>query len=200
MTMFRLRHPGVLAARALIVLALLAVGAPAQADLITDGTLNFSASIGSPTPTGSFVYDDTTNSVISYTLNWDGATYDLTTPLRFLSPSITTLIQPGNWCAAAQTSISCTNIFPNVSIDDEFVFHIPNNTFFTHPPIPNFQYISNNASALGSFTVTTAVSTPEPSALALLGAALAGLFLFRSRAHRRDRRARADLADSGAPA
>jgi hypothetical protein len=43
-------------------------------------------------------------------------------------------------------------------------------------------------------------SVPEPSAIALLGTGLAGFFLVRFRASRRDRRARAGLADSGAPA
>src|SRR5215472_8764592 len=98
-----LRSPGFLVAPTLSVLALLlALGARhAQADLIIDGTLNFTASSGSPTPTGAFVYDDTTNSVISYTMNWNGANYDVTTPLKILAPSIATLTQPGNWCATA---------------------------------------------------------------------------------------------------
>jgi hypothetical protein len=181
MTTLCFRNPGFLAAPTLIVLALLlAVGASqAQADLITNGTLNFTASSGSPTPTGSFVYDDTTDSVISYTMNWNGARYDLTIPLRILSPGITTLTQPGNWCATASSfsvSFLCTN-FHNTIFEDTFALEIPNNTFFAHP-IPPIQYISTNAAALGSFTVTTSVQAAEPSALALLGPAIGGLFLF----------------------
>ena len=191
MTTIRLRNPRFLAASTLIVLALgLVVSAPqAQADLITDGTLNFTASSGSPTPSGSFVYDNTTNSVISYTLNWDGARYDITTPLKIISPSITILTQPGNWCATASSfsiSFLCTN-FHNQTFEDTFALQIPNNIFFAGP-IPPIQYISPDAAALGSFTVTTAVAAPEPSALALLGLAIGGLFLFRFQADRRDRR------------
>jgi hypothetical protein len=196
MTTLCLRNPRFLAAPILMVLALLpAVGAPqARADLITDGTLNFTASSGSPTPTGSFVYDDTTHSVISYTMNWDGARYDLTIPLRILSPSIDTLTQPGNWCATASSfsiSFSCIN-FP--TFDDTFVLQIPHNTFFAHP-LPPVHYISADAAALGSFTVATSVQAPEPSSLALLGPAIAGLFLSARRLNPRRRRARADRED-----
>jgi len=203
MTTLCLRSPGFLAAPTLCVLALpLALGARhARADLIIDGTLNFTASSGSPTPTGGFVYDDTTNSVISYTMNWNGANYDLTTPLKILAPSLTTLTQPGDWCATASTfsiSFLCTNIH-NQTFEDTFALEIPNNIFFAGPTRP-FQYISIDAAALGSFTVATAIAAPEPSTLALVGPAIGGLFLFARRLNPRRQGVRADLADSGGAA
>jgi PEP-CTERM motif len=57
--------------------------------------------------------------------------------------------------------------------------------------------IENTSGLQGITLAPVSTAIPEPSALALLGAALAGLFLFRFRANRRNRRVRADLADGG---
>jgi hypothetical protein len=71
---------------------------------------------------------------------------------------------------------------------------IPHNTFFA-TPLPPVHYVSTDAAALGSFTVTTSVQAPEPSSLALLGPAIAGLLLSARRLNPRRRRARADRED-----
>src|SRR5262249_44515973 len=88
----------------LMVPALL-VGAPlqAQADLITDSTINFEITQGSPTPTGSFIYDDTTLTLTSYLVSWDGFTFDFTNLIGVLSKpvlSLQELQQAGSWTAA----------------------------------------------------------------------------------------------------
>jgi hypothetical protein len=170
------------AALGLIVPALLA-GTPlqARADVSTDYTLNFTTTSGSPTPTGSFIYDNTMNSLTSYTINWDGVAFDFTG--LFGTASLSILTSSGSWCAVANILSATTclgeanfQIIPSNNpiphVDD-----LPINTPFTNP----------NAIATGTYTVTTASGTavPEPSALALLGTALAGLILVSSRAGRR---------------
>jgi hypothetical protein len=56
------------------------------------------------------------------------------------------------------------------------------------------EFIANMQGLSGITFVALATPTPEPSAIALLGTALAGLFLVRSRANRRDRQTRLTCA------
>jgi len=70
-----------------IILAALiaAIGAPnAHADTITDGAFGFTVDgIGPPStqflPSGSFVYDNSTNQFTSFTVMWHGVSFDFTT-------------------------------------------------------------------------------------------------------------------------
>lgn len=56
-----------------VLFLLTTIGAPnAHADSITDGTINFTVSSGSPAPTGSFSFDNTTNAFTSVDVEWDG--------------------------------------------------------------------------------------------------------------------------------
>ena len=71
----------------------------AHADSFVDGTLNFTVTAGGPAPTGSFVYDTTTDELTSYTVEWDGATYNLVAD--FSGFSLAEYELGGFWCAAA---------------------------------------------------------------------------------------------------
>ena len=60
-----------------VLLALIVVPG-VQANSTTTYKVNFNLSYGSPLPTsGSFVYDNTTNQFLSFTMHWDGWTFDL---------------------------------------------------------------------------------------------------------------------------
>src|SRR5215472_4363155 len=88
-----------------IVLALLVVcGAPvAHADSFTDGTLHFTVTSGSPAPTGSFVFDNTTNMYTSFKVDWDGAVFDFGSEFN---GSNAVLENSGSWCATAPANFS----------------------------------------------------------------------------------------------
>ena len=65
----------------LVLLLFAAIVAPnAHAtDVTTDYTISFTTTSGSPAPTsGQFVFDDTTGQFLSFTVKWDGITFDLT--------------------------------------------------------------------------------------------------------------------------
>lgn len=86
-----------------------AVAAPyAHADSYTDATFNFTVTNGSPSPTGSFVFDDTTGTYTSFVVNWDGATFQPLSP----PASAGILGSSGTWCTArddARTEFPRTN-------------------------------------------------------------------------------------------
>ncbi len=63
----------------LTALLALMIAPNVHADLTTTYTIHFSLVGGGPLPTsGSFVYDSTTNQFLSFTVQWNGLTYDLT--------------------------------------------------------------------------------------------------------------------------
>jgi hypothetical protein len=139
-------------ARAALFLAIFS--SAAHANLITDGTLTFTG--GSPTPTGSFVYDDTTNTWTSFTVGWDGVVFDFGAALN---GSKTTLAAfnaiPASWCGEApqeQQGTLCTaagsfNIGSQIEIGPE----TPAN------------FTDETAIGFGSYTVTeTAAAVPAP--------------------------------------
>lgn len=52
-----------------------AVGTPLAHATIVNGTLNFTVDNGSPAPTGSYVFNTTTNNWNNFTVNWDGGCF-----------------------------------------------------------------------------------------------------------------------------
>jgi hypothetical protein len=155
-----------------IILAVMvvAISAPnAHADSFTDGTINFTVTSGSPTPTGSFVFDNTTDTFTSFAVDWDGAVFacaSLSCPSN-LSANLT----GGNWCAAGP--LSSNGVCAGPSFELGFVLFFPGpGTTFTDPA----------AAANGTFTVTTtSVATPEPSSVALMLLGVGLLFVMRKR-------------------
>jgi hypothetical protein len=163
--------------RLVIVFALLIAVCPqkAQADTYTYGTLEFTVTSGSPTPTGSFTLDDTTNTFTSFTVNWDGAAFDFDGVLG------SAIALSGYWCGQASlfsAGIAC------VGNDGTFAFA---NQLYNGIPVasyigadPDALYTNISAFAYGSYTTTeTAVPTPEPTSFAftLSGVVLLGLML-----------------------
>jgi len=84
---------------ALGVMAVLAVGGTyAQADSIVDGTFTFTepANFPYPVPTaGSFVWDSTTSTWKSFTVDWDGAVFNFAK----VFPDLADLPTEARWCA-----------------------------------------------------------------------------------------------------
>lgn len=175
----------------LLLLLILAcvVSAPAiHADTFTNGTLNFAVVTGSgPTPTGSFVFDNTTSVFNSFTVQWNGQTFDFATA----GITLANLGTSGNWCAATQADLQgpCLSIFPSPSV---FFLECSPGTFpldcsngfkeqdgisgtVGSTPITN--------TTLGTYTITeTSSAVPEPTSLLLLASGLAALpFLKRRR-------------------
>ena len=137
----------------------------AHADSFTNGTLNFTVTQVAPfhgtfTPTGSFVFDDTTNTLTSFTVNWNGVVFDFV-PL-FTGVDLAVLGEGGNWSAGG-----------NVGVDTPH----PSQPFFTFNGSSDFSpsgsFTDGGARASGTYTVTEGVATPEPSTLALLVVAFA---------------------------
>jgi hypothetical protein len=164
---------------ALAALSLAVFSPAAHADLITDGTLTFTPTFGSPTPTGSFVYGDTTNTWTSFTVDWDGVVFDFGAALNGSKTTLAAFnaISP-SWCGEAPeepdgtvcTEAGSFNLGSQVEIGPE----TPAN------------FTDETAVAFGSYTVTeTAVTVPAPpigrGLLVLLAVLFAAKLLARNR-------------------
>jgi len=159
-----------------VAIAWLAAPPQASVDITTTDTLNFTITSGfptTPTPTGSFTFDDTTNTLTSYTTSWDGFSFDFTSQLAAFD--LASLQAPGTFQVA-------TPIFSSGADIALFRLTVNATTVEVDVPVPA---LTTTAAAQGTFASSPALSVPEPSALALLGPALAGLFLFKFRANRR---------------
>jgi hypothetical protein len=152
-----------------VLFLLLTIGAPnAHADSITDGTINFTVSSGSPAPTGSFSFDNTTNAFTSVDVEWDGGEF-LFSPLfgMVVPPTATS----GSW-SAADPSVTFNQFGPAI-----FALFIGLTTLST---FSGPAFTDPNAIADGTFTVTScATSEPSSVALTLLGVGL--VFVMRKR-------------------
>jgi hypothetical protein len=144
-----------------IMLAVLiaAIGVPtAHADSITNGTFNFTVTIGSPPPTGSFVWDSTTSTWNSFSIDWDGLVFNFAP----LFPNLGALPTTGTWRANANVTLEIFAIGQTIQS-------------ITTPPIPiNL--------AQGTYSVTeTVVGAPEPSSVALMLLGVGLVFVMRKR-------------------
>jgi hypothetical protein len=146
----------------LAAVAVLAVSATyAHADSIIDVTLHFTVTSGSPTPTGSFVVDvDGKQTVESFTVDWDGAVYNLAPPNQV--PPIS-----GYWCAVAPDNVTSV-------CGGRGIFAL--NEFATAPEDPAM-FTDNVAAASGtySYTFKGTMGVPEPATVGLLSLGLAGV-------------------------
>lgn len=137
---------------------ILLIVAPCASATIIQGTLNFAVTSGGPTPTGSFVWNSTTQDW-SLAVNWDGVIYD---PTLSSSATLTDFQHGGTWCAAGASS------FHRACPPALFQLRSPIGTFVTIPEAPSFANL--DAAAMGSYTVTDTetVATPEPSSLGIM--------------------------------
>ena len=141
---------------ALAALSLAVFSPTAHADAITDGTLTFTVGFGGPTPTGSFVYDDTTNTWTSFTVDWDGVVFDFGVPLNGSKTTLADFnaISP-EWCGEAPDELQGTLCTAAGTFNIGSMFEIG--------PEPPVTFTDETAVAFGTYTVTeTAVTVPEP--------------------------------------
>lgn len=145
----------------------LAVGAPyAHADSITNGSLYFTVTSGSPAPTATFVYDDTTNTLTSFTVDWDGAVFNFASLI-----TLTKLGSSGGWCAAGPSGL------PPCGFSGSFDL----NGFIGAPEADTFT--NSYAGAGGGYSVIE-TAVPEPSSIALILLGLGCLATARKRVQR----------------
>jgi PEP-CTERM motif len=146
----------------IVAVLFVAIAAPnAHADSSTDGTINFTVSSGGPTPTGSFVFDDTTDTLTSYTVTWDGVLFNLQPLLS--SFTLVDLEASGTWCGVASGATPPDGCFgPGEMTLSTLSFLVAN----TGTGV----YTINSAVASGSYvvTATTVAPTPEPGSVALM--------------------------------
>jgi hypothetical protein len=154
-----------------VLFLLMTIGAPnAHADSITNGTINFTVSSGSPAPTGSFSFDNTTNAFTSVDVEWDGGEFLFSPLFGIVVPPTTT---SGSWSAAG----------PSVTFNQFgaiFALFIGLTTLSTFSGSAFTDFTDPNAIADGTFTLTScATSEPSSVALTLLGVGL--VFVMRKR-------------------
>lgn len=153
----------------LIGSAWLSMGVPvARADVIIDGTVDFTVTSGSPTPTGSFVYDQTTSTLSSYSVSWDGVTFDMTSHMDAAFRVLSNLEASGTWNAALFGRPDFFAQFQMLTASADMT------------PVLETTTSTQGASANGDYTVSTGTtgttaSVPEPASIALFAAALLGL-------------------------
>jgi len=95
-------------------------------------------------PTGSFVHNDTTNTLISYTVDWDGAVFNFQP--GFSGSSLSNLGSAGDWCGAGPNSTAILVICGANQTFTLYTAHVA-----AEPPA---MFADPSAWAEGQFTVT----------------------------------------------
>jgi|SRR5580700_387239 hypothetical protein len=168
----------------------------AHADTVTNYTITFTAASGILPTSGSFTYDSSTPKFSNFLVVWDGLSFDLTssanTPLIFGPVPPACLGGDSNAAATFQLLTNCgdlvtgwlgkvggspaSRIFTFVSPTESCIFDADciSISAVTVPVGP-----ISEALGFGSFAV--AVSTPEPSTVALMLAGIGLLLVMRKR-------------------
>jgi hypothetical protein len=166
-----------------LVFALCFAAPNANADSITDVTINFTVKSGSLTPTGSFLFDNTTSAFTSFTVDFDGLAFDLTTLANALSAlTLQGCASPGflayleaNGCGASPSWIAGTS--GTSGTIEGFFFSDTATDFGENVAIPGG---APTVGAIGTFT-TGPSNVPEPSSLALMLSGVGLVFGMRKR-------------------
>lgn len=159
-----------------LALLIMAVGAPvAHADTITDGTITFTLTSGSPDPgNATFVFDNTTNTFTSFTGSWAGL------GITFITTGVTLANLPasGTWCATSENGPGngpCPSQLPE-GIGILMISALPTGFIVSH------NGSDEGYAASGTYTVTEAVvSTPEPGSVGLMLLGIGLVFVMRRR-------------------
>jgi hypothetical protein len=176
----------------LVILILFVVmDAPfASADTSTDGTLSFTVSTGSiPAPTGSFIYDNTTNQFTSFMITWDGLGFDLVSSSGSggLDSINSVALQQSFWssapCAGTTAATANFNVLSNGAICGPLTWLAQSGNFESNVVLfgdPSNNLISDDSNGFvgpvvgsdrGSFIVSES-TVPEPSTLILVVTAI----------------------------
>jgi hypothetical protein len=139
-----------------------AVVAPCAYASIVNGTLNFTVTHGSPAPTGSYVWNSTTNTWNSFTVNWDGVVYNFLGSAAVGLGTPSDLGPAGSWCGAGP------NAFSGQCPPALFQLFGPGTIAVDLPESASFSDL--DAAANGTYTVTetTATAVPEPGSLGMM--------------------------------
>lgn len=177
-----------------LLLGLVSVSASAAP---TTYTINFSG--GSPTPSGSFTYDSSTQTFTNFLITWNSIVFNFTTlanadPNLYLygACNVANGLDPADLFAALNGSPSCGSrswsSFRNSGspVHDEFMFfgeplvidYFALSVHITPPSSPRAPL----AFASGSFSISPTQQVPEPSCLLLMSTGGVLLALRRRRA------------------
>jgi hypothetical protein len=174
-----------------ITLALLfvAIGAAnARADSYIDGAITFTLSSGLAPTSGSFIWDNTSDSFKSFSVIWSGFTFDFTT-----TANTTSHVTSGGVCAGATDAIQNFNFMTTNGCDKtptylagELFGIFEFDDFFPHPSddylaVTNLSAITTVSGQGGWSVAETAVAAPEPSSIALMLAGIGFLLVMRKR-------------------
>jgi hypothetical protein len=164
-----------------LAVLLLSIGAPyAHADAITSGTLSFSLGACCVAPTaGSFAYDNTTNKFTSFTVAWDGITFDLASGATQANYLALTGATPSllAWTGACLPS----TVHPTVPCNGLLGFGLFAGTPLFGSALTPLAPTQNLAVGGGTFRVTHLVSAPEPGTASLLLVGFALVLVMRKR-------------------
>ena len=137
-------------------------------DVTTDYTISFTTTSGSPAPTsGQFVYDDTTSQFMSFTVVWDGITFDLASYAN--APFIGTggAYGPLPTCLTAGAGAAASlSLLLNCSADSQSIWSAATDAFSKEQFLFSDQNTSTLSEIPGVITITNGEGVSCPCTVA----------------------------------